>query len=98
LAIIRALYLRATAGLQLPANALAEPSGGKVILVFGTVIAATGYGLAGLSGGLLGEILTFLHKRLFFERSTARGVKREGRFGRSLILPENPHRKVKRFA
>jgi MFS transporter, FSR family, fosmidomycin resistance protein len=54
LAIIRALYLGATAGLQLPANTLAERFGGKVILIFGTVIAATGYGLAGLSGGLLG--------------------------------------------
>ena len=54
LAIIRALYLGATAGLQLPANRLAERFGGKVILIFGTVIAATGYGLAGLSGGLLG--------------------------------------------
>jgi MFS transporter, FSR family, fosmidomycin resistance protein len=54
LAIIRALYLGATGGLQLPANTLAERFGGKVILIFGTVIAATGYGLAGLSGGLLG--------------------------------------------
>jgi MFS transporter, FSR family, fosmidomycin resistance protein len=54
LAVIRALYLGATAGLQLPANRLAERFGGKVILIFGTVIAATGYGLAGLSGGLLG--------------------------------------------
>jgi MFS family permease len=54
LAVIRALYLAATAGLQLPANSLAERFGGKVILIFGTVIAATGYGLAGLSGGLLG--------------------------------------------
>jgi MFS transporter, FSR family, fosmidomycin resistance protein len=54
LAIIRALYLGTTAGLQLPANILAERFGGKVVLIFGTVIAATGYGLAGLSGGLLG--------------------------------------------
>jgi FSR family fosmidomycin resistance protein-like MFS transporter len=54
LAVIRALYLGATAGLQLPANSLAGRFGGKVILIFGTVIAATGYGLAGLSGGLLG--------------------------------------------
>jgi MFS transporter, FSR family, fosmidomycin resistance protein len=54
LAIIRALYLGTTAGLQLPANALAERFGGKVILIFGTIIAATGYGLAGLSDGLLG--------------------------------------------
>jgi MFS transporter, FSR family, fosmidomycin resistance protein len=54
LAIIRALYVGAMAGLQLPANNLAERFGGKVILIIGTVIAATGYGLAGLSAGLLG--------------------------------------------
>jgi FSR family fosmidomycin resistance protein-like MFS transporter len=54
LAVIRALYLGSLAGLQLPANRLAERFGDKVILVLGTATAAGGYGLAGLSGSLFG--------------------------------------------
>jgi MFS transporter, FSR family, fosmidomycin resistance protein len=53
-AVIRALYLGSLAGLQLPANRLAERFGDKVILVLGTATAAGGYGLAGLSGSLFG--------------------------------------------
>jgi FSR family fosmidomycin resistance protein-like MFS transporter len=52
LAIVRGLYLGALAGLQLPSNKLAARFGDKVILVLGTVIAAVGYGIAGLSAGL----------------------------------------------
>ena len=38
----------------MPANRLAEKLGDRVILVLGTVTAAIGYGIAGLSGGLFG--------------------------------------------
>jgi MFS transporter, FSR family, fosmidomycin resistance protein len=54
LAVIRALYLGSLAGLQLPANRLAERFGDKATLVLGTATAAIGYGLAGLSGSLFG--------------------------------------------
>ena len=54
LAMIRALYTGAMASLQSPAGRLAERVGGKTVLVLGTAIAASGYILAGLSGGLVG--------------------------------------------
>lgn len=54
LAVIRALYLGSLAGLQVPANRLAKRFGDKTILVLGTALAATGYGMAGLSGSILG--------------------------------------------
>jgi MFS transporter, FSR family, fosmidomycin resistance protein len=54
LAVMRALYLGSLAGLQLPANRLAERFGDKLILVLGTTTAALGYGVAGLSGSLFG--------------------------------------------
>ncbi|MEI7710236.1 MAG: MFS transporter [Rhodospirillales bacterium] len=54
LAMIRALYTGAMASLQIPAGRLAERLGGKTVLVLGTAIAASGYILAGLSGGLVG--------------------------------------------
>ena len=50
LALMRALYAGAMAGLQIPSGRLAERVDGKIILVFGTMFAALGYGLAGLSG------------------------------------------------
>jgi MFS transporter, FSR family, fosmidomycin resistance protein len=50
---MRALYLGSLAGLQLPANRLAERFGDKPILVLGTATAALGYGMAGLSESLL---------------------------------------------
>jgi MFS transporter, FSR family, fosmidomycin resistance protein len=53
LAVVRALYMGSLAGLQVPANRIAERFGDKAILVLGTVIAAMGYGMAGLSGSLL---------------------------------------------
>jgi MFS family permease len=54
LAALRGLYVGASAGLQLPAGKLAERLGGRAILVLGTALAAAGYALVGLSGGLLG--------------------------------------------
>ena len=54
LAALRGLYVSALAGLQLPAGKLAERFGGRAILVFGTALAAVGYVLVGLSGGVLG--------------------------------------------
>ena len=54
LAVIRALYLGSPAGFQVPANRLAKRFGDKTILVSGTALAAIGYGLAGLSGSILG--------------------------------------------
>jgi MFS transporter, FSR family, fosmidomycin resistance protein len=54
LAALRGLYVSALAGLQLPAGKLAERFGGRAILVFGTALAAAGYVLVGLSGGVLG--------------------------------------------
>jgi MFS transporter, FSR family, fosmidomycin resistance protein len=54
LAALRGLYVGAMAGFQLPAGRLAERFGGRVILVLGTALAAAGYALAGLAGGLVG--------------------------------------------
>jgi MFS family permease len=54
LAILRALYTGAMAGLQIPTNKLSGRFGGRAILTLGTALAAGGYALAGMSGGLLG--------------------------------------------
>src|SRR5216683_6543635 len=54
LAILRAGYAATMAGLQWPAGRLAERYGGRGVLIVGTVLAALGYALAGLSGTLLG--------------------------------------------
>jgi MFS transporter, FSR family, fosmidomycin resistance protein len=54
LAFVRGLYTGTMAGLQIPVGRLAERYGGRVILAFGTVLAAGGYALAGFSGGLGG--------------------------------------------
>jgi MFS transporter, FSR family, fosmidomycin resistance protein len=54
LAALRGLYVGTLAGLQLPAGKLAERFGGRAILALGTALAAAGYALVGLSGGLLG--------------------------------------------
>ena len=54
LAGLRGLYAGAMAALQVPSVRLAERLGGRAVLVAGTVLAAIGYALAGLSGGLLG--------------------------------------------
>jgi MFS transporter, FSR family, fosmidomycin resistance protein len=60
LAALRGLYVGALAGLQLPAGKLAERFGGRAILVLGTALAAAGYALAGLSGGLLGLCIALM--------------------------------------
>jgi FSR family fosmidomycin resistance protein-like MFS transporter len=54
LALLRGLYAGAMAALQIPAVRVAERFGGRLVLVLGTILAAVGYGLAGLSGGILG--------------------------------------------
>jgi MFS transporter, FSR family, fosmidomycin resistance protein len=54
LALMRGIYSGAMAALQIPASRLAERLGGRLVLVLGTALAAIGYGLAGLSGGVLG--------------------------------------------
>jgi MFS family permease len=54
LALVRALYAGAMAGLQIPVGRLAERIDGKFILMAGTALAAAGYALAGLSGGVIG--------------------------------------------
>jgi FSR family fosmidomycin resistance protein-like MFS transporter len=54
LAMLRAGYAATMAGLQWPAGRLAERYGGRAVLIVGTVVAALGYALAGLSGTLFG--------------------------------------------
>jgi MFS transporter, FSR family, fosmidomycin resistance protein len=54
LALMRALYAGAMAGLQIPVGRLAEKINGRTILAFGTVLSALGYVLAGFSGGVMG--------------------------------------------
>lgn len=54
LALLRGLYAGAMALLQMPASWLADRLGGRAVLIFGTVLAAAGYALAGFSGGALG--------------------------------------------
>ncbi len=54
LAIFRGLYSGAMACLQIPAGHLAERIDPKIILCGGTLLAALGYALAGLSGGIVG--------------------------------------------
>lgn len=54
LAMFRGLYSGTMACLQVPAGHLAERIDAKVILCCGTLLAALGYALAGLSGGIVG--------------------------------------------
>jgi MFS family permease len=54
LAVLRGLYAGAMAGLQIPVGRIAERIDGKIILLFGTVLSALGYVLAGMSGGIVG--------------------------------------------
>src|SRR3984893_18123703 len=49
--LLRALYVGAMAGFQVPAGALADRFGGPLVLALGTVLAGTGYLLAGASAG-----------------------------------------------
>ena len=54
LAVVRALYIGAMAGFQLPIGRMAGRFDGRLILVLGTALAALGYALVGFSGGLAG--------------------------------------------
>jgi MFS transporter, FSR family, fosmidomycin resistance protein len=54
LAILRGIYAGAMAMLQLPAGRLAHRLGSRATLAIGTLLAALGYAIAGMSGGLLG--------------------------------------------
>lgn len=54
LAILRGLYAGSMASLQLLAGRLAQRLGSRATLASGTLLAALGYMLAGMSGGLFG--------------------------------------------
>jgi MFS family permease len=54
LAVVRGLYAGTMAALQLPAGLLAERFGARTILVAGTALAAIGFAIAGVAGGLVG--------------------------------------------
>lgn len=54
LAVLRGLYAGAMAALQLPAGRVAARLGTRATLAIGTLLAALGYAVAGLSGTLLG--------------------------------------------
>jgi MFS transporter, FSR family, fosmidomycin resistance protein len=55
LAALRGLYAGVMAGLQIPSGRLAETAlRPRAVLALGTLLAAAGYALAGLSGGLFG--------------------------------------------
>ncbi|MBV9260500.1 MAG: MFS transporter [Pseudolabrys sp.] len=54
LALLRGLYSGGMALFQVPVGWVAGPSRGPMILGIGTALSATGYVLAGLSGGLIG--------------------------------------------
>ncbi|WP_376708093.1 MFS transporter [Bradyrhizobium campsiandrae] len=60
LAVMRGLYSGAMAGLQIPVGRLAERIDGKILLALGTMVAALGYVLAGLSGSVVGLGLALL--------------------------------------
>lgn len=54
LAVLRALNVGALAALQVPSAHLARHLNARTLLVFGTLLSAIGYTLAGFSGGLIG--------------------------------------------
>lgn len=54
LALLRGVYAGTMAALQLPAGRLAQRLGSRATLAIGTLLAALGYAIAGMSGGLLG--------------------------------------------
>ena len=54
LAILRGIYAGTMATLQLPAGRLARVFGTRLTLAFGTLLAALGYAVAGMSGTLVG--------------------------------------------
>jgi len=54
LAMLRGVYAGTMASLQLPAGRLADRLGSRATLALGTLLAATGYAAAGMSGSLVG--------------------------------------------
>jgi MFS transporter, FSR family, fosmidomycin resistance protein len=54
LAALRAVYVGAMAGLQIPAGRVTRLWGGRTVLALGTAIAAAGYAFAGTAGGFVG--------------------------------------------
>jgi FSR family fosmidomycin resistance protein-like MFS transporter len=54
LAILRGIYAGTMATLQMPAGRLANRLGSRATLALGTLLAALGYAVAGISGSLLG--------------------------------------------
>src|ERR1700744_2756898 len=54
LALLRGVYAGTMATLQVPAGSLARVLGTRATLAIGTLVAALGYALAGMSGSLLG--------------------------------------------
>ncbi len=54
LAVLRALYVGILAALQVPSAHLAKRLNARTVLALGTLLSATGYALAGFSGGLVG--------------------------------------------
>ena len=53
LALLRGIYAGTLAAFQLPAIKLSNRYGGRRLLILGTLVAAGGYAMAGLAGGLL---------------------------------------------
>ena len=58
--LLRALYAGAMAGFQVPAGALSARFGGRLVLTLGTALAASGFLIAGMSGGIYGLGLALL--------------------------------------
>ncbi|WP_263384567.1 MFS transporter [Granulicella arctica] len=54
LAVVRAVYVGVLAALQVPSAHLAKRLNARTVLALGTLLSATGYAVAGLSGGLIG--------------------------------------------
>lgn len=54
---LRTIYAVGMAGGQIPAGLIAERVGGRRVLAIGTALAALGYVVAGLAGGLVGAIV-----------------------------------------
>jgi MFS transporter, FSR family, fosmidomycin resistance protein len=54
LAVVRAVYVGILAALQVPSAHLAKYWNPRTVLALGTLLSATGYAVAGLSGGLAG--------------------------------------------
>ena len=54
LALLRSLYNGALAALQMPVSRLAQSLGARTVLALGTLLSASGYAVAGASGGLVG--------------------------------------------